>query len=121
MPIKLVGTCFVALALAAASMTAAADQQPDAEVEILKFKFIPQEITIKAGDTIRWTNVEKRQYHSVWFEQAGDPEADQDEEDHHRWANIVVLDLEAKPRSAAAQNRHAAPNAIPSPSAGGIT
>jgi plastocyanin len=44
------------------------------EVEILKFKFIPQEITIKAGTTIRWTNKEKRQYHSVWFEQAGDPE-----------------------------------------------
>ncbi len=76
MPINLVRTCFVALTLAMASMMTAADQQPDAEVKILKFKFIPQEITIKAGDTIRWTNMEKRQYHSVWFEQAGDPEAD---------------------------------------------
>jgi len=74
MPIKPARTYFVALILATASMIAAADQQPDAEVEILKFKFNPQEITIKAGDTIRWTNVEKRQYHSVWFEQAGDPE-----------------------------------------------
>ena len=45
-----------------------------AEVEIIKFQFLPQEITIKAGDTVRWTNNEKRQYHSVWFEQAGDPE-----------------------------------------------
>ena len=44
------------------------------EVEILKFAFIPQEITIKAGTTVRWHNKEKRQYHSVWFEQAGDPE-----------------------------------------------
>lgn len=45
-----------------------------AEVEIQGFKFIPQEITIKAGTSIRWTNNEKRQYHSVWFEKAGDPE-----------------------------------------------
>ncbi len=44
------------------------------DVEILKFEFIPQEITVKAGSTVRWTNNEKRQYHSVWFEQAGDPE-----------------------------------------------
>jgi len=74
MPIKQVRTYFVALILAMASIMTTADQHPDAAVEILKFKFIPQEITIKAGDTIRWTNVEKRQYHSVWFEQAGDPE-----------------------------------------------
>ena len=45
-----------------------------AEVEIIKYKFIPQELTIKAGQTVRWTNNEKRQYHSVWFEKAGDPE-----------------------------------------------
>ena len=31
-------------------------------------------VTIEAGDTIRWTNKEKRQYHSVWFEQLGEPE-----------------------------------------------
>ncbi|MES9843106.1 MAG: plastocyanin/azurin family copper-binding protein [Candidatus Sedimenticola sp. PURPLELP] len=46
-----------------------------AEVGILKFKFEPQVITIKAGDTVRWTNNEKRQYHSVWFEALGEPEA----------------------------------------------
>lgn len=45
-----------------------------AEVSIKKFKFIPQEITIKKGSIIRWTNNEKRQYHSVWFELSGDPE-----------------------------------------------
>jgi len=43
-------------------------------VSIKKFKFIPQEITVKKGSTIRWTNDEKRQYHSVWFEVSGDPE-----------------------------------------------
>ena len=47
-----------------------------AEVTIKKFQFIPQEITIKAGSTIRWTNREKRQYHNVWFEQLGEKEPD---------------------------------------------
>ncbi|WP_456378105.1 plastocyanin/azurin family copper-binding protein [Thiolapillus sp.] len=46
------------------------------EVEIIKFKFLPQEITIKAGDKVRWVNKEKRQYHNVWFEQLGEPEPD---------------------------------------------
>lgn len=46
------------------------------EVTIKKMKFQPQEITVKKGDTVRWVNREKRQYHSVWFEQAGDPEPD---------------------------------------------
>ncbi len=47
----------------------------EAEVTIFEYKFNPQEITVKAGTTITWVNKEKRQYHSVWFEQAGDPEA----------------------------------------------
>ncbi len=46
------------------------------QVDILKFKFIPPEITINKGDTVVWINQEKRQYHSVWFEQFGDPEPD---------------------------------------------
>ena len=46
------------------------------QVEILKFKFIPAEVTINKGDTIVWVNVEKRQYHSVWFEESGAPEPD---------------------------------------------
>ena len=44
------------------------------EVEILKFKFIPETITIKVGDTVRWVNKERRQYHSVWFEALGELE-----------------------------------------------
>jgi len=49
-----------------------------AEVEVIikKFKFIPAEITINKGDTIVWKNMEKRQYHSVWFEKLGEPEPD---------------------------------------------
>lgn len=42
-------------------------------IEVQKFKFIPDEITVKVGTTIRWVNMEKRQYHSVWFREAGDP------------------------------------------------
>ena len=45
-------------------------------VDIIKFKFLPQEITIETGTTVRWTNKEKRQYHSVWFEKLGEPEPD---------------------------------------------
>ena len=46
------------------------------EVAIKDFKFLPAEITVKQGDRVRWTNREKRQYHSVWFEKSGDPEPD---------------------------------------------
>ena len=45
------------------------------EVEILKYKFVPEEITVKVGTTVRWVNVEKRQYHSVWFREAGDEDS----------------------------------------------
>ena len=51
-----------------------ADENP--LVIIKDFKFIPQEITIKRGQTINWENREKRQYHSVWFEASGEEEPD---------------------------------------------
>lgn len=44
------------------------------QVEMKKFKFIPAEITVKVGDTVHWVNQERRQYHTVWFRLAGDPE-----------------------------------------------
>ena len=40
----------------------------DLIVIIQGYKFIPAEITLKKGQTLRWENREKRQYHSVWFE-----------------------------------------------------
>ena len=43
-------------------------------VIIKAYKFIPQEITIKKGQILRWENQEKRQYHSVWFEALDEPE-----------------------------------------------
>ena len=35
-----------------------------------------QPLVIKAGDTVKWVNMEKRQYHSVWFEAEGFAEAE---------------------------------------------
>ena len=43
-------------------------------VVIKGYKFIPQDVSIKPGQTIRWENQEKRQYHSVWFEALGEEE-----------------------------------------------
>ncbi len=55
-----------------------AGEEPGVEhrVVIKDYKFIPAEITVKKGARITWVNQEKRQYHSVWFEKAGDPEAE---------------------------------------------
>lgn len=46
------------------------------DVSIKDFQFLPAQITVKKGTTVRWTNNEKRQYHNVWFEKAGDAEPD---------------------------------------------
>ena len=43
-------------------------------VKMLKYKFVPEEITINVGDTVRWENVERRAYHTIWFKEAGDKE-----------------------------------------------
>lgn len=45
-------------------------------VEIIKYKFTPQEITVAPGTTVRWVNKEKRQYHSVWFKALNEVEPD---------------------------------------------
>lgn len=38
-------------------------------VDIYKKQFVPNTVTINVGDTVIWTNSEKRQYHNVWFKQ----------------------------------------------------
>ncbi len=45
-------------------------------VDIVKFEFTPQQITVNAGDTVIWTNREKRQYHNVWFKALDSEEPD---------------------------------------------
>ena len=61
--------------LSALNFTAFADAEK-LQVIVKDFKFTPQEITIKRGQTINWDNREKRQYHSVWFEASGEEEPD---------------------------------------------
>lgn len=46
------------------------------EVRIEKYKFVPEEVRIKAGDTVVWKSYEKRGYHTVWFKQAGMAESE---------------------------------------------
>jgi len=70
---------YVALLLMMLALTAgtAIAGGADAALVIIKdFKFTPQEITVTRGQTVRWENQEKRQYHSVWFEKLGEPEPD---------------------------------------------
>ena len=46
------------------------------EVEIFRKAYIPQELTINRGDTVRWVNKERRQYHSVWFKALGEEDGE---------------------------------------------
>lgn len=41
--------------------------QQTVEVTIQDYRFSPQEVRIKAGDTVTWVNREKRTSHSVLF------------------------------------------------------
>ena len=66
----------LALLLAVCNQSVFAGGENNLQVIIKDFKFIPQEITIKRGQTINWENREKRQYHSVWFEALGEEEPD---------------------------------------------
>lgn len=46
------------------------------EVLIVDYRFTPPEIHIKAGDSVRWTNQEKRTSHSVLFPEEGGRESE---------------------------------------------
>ena len=54
--------------------TAFAGSEDEVLVIIQNYTFIPQDVIIKHGQTLRWENREKRQYHSVWFEALGEEE-----------------------------------------------
>lgn len=59
---------FFMAACSTAVTQSAADVTTVVEVRMIKFKFEPEQVTIKPGTILRWVNMEKRQYHSVWFE-----------------------------------------------------
>jgi plastocyanin len=40
------------------------------------YAFVPAEVTVKVGTRMRWENRDRRQYHSVYFEQLGDEPGD---------------------------------------------
>ena len=62
------------LVLAFFSFFAQAD--PVVEVRIENYKFVPQEISIKVGDSVRWSNHEKRTSHSMVFPAEGGLESE---------------------------------------------
>ncbi|HRQ57115.1 MAG TPA: plastocyanin/azurin family copper-binding protein [Azoarcus taiwanensis] len=45
-------------------------------IEIRDYQFMPAELTIASGTTVRWENHERRQFHNVYFEQLGDEPRD---------------------------------------------
>ena len=50
-----------------ALVSSAAVAQKSVEVTIRDYRFSPQEIRIKAGESVKWINAEKRTSHSVLF------------------------------------------------------
>ena len=64
------------LVLGLAGLCLPAVAQETVVVAAEKYAFVPPEVTIKPGTKVRWENREKRQYHSVYFEQLGDEPSD---------------------------------------------
>lgn len=52
-------------------------KQEPGKVTVLmyKYRFCPPNVTVKAGTTVRWINVDKRTSHSVWLKEAGKEES----------------------------------------------
>lgn len=59
-PPRLAAALGAALCLAFASARAAT-----VEVSIENYHYVPATVTIRAGDTVRWTNAEKRTSHTI--------------------------------------------------------
>jgi len=71
------------LLLALLSFSAVAQQRVD--VQISGYKYEPAEVHIKVGDSVRWTNREKRTSHSILFPSEGGLESERMFPDEH-WA-----------------------------------
>jgi len=64
----------LSVALAICCVTAWA--QAAGEVRIREYRFSPAEVRVRPGDTVRWTNDEKRTSHSILFTGAGGLESE---------------------------------------------
>lgn len=53
---------------------AAAEEPGVTVVMMYKYTFCPLTVTVPAGSTVRWVNIEKRTPHDTWFKDAGQPE-----------------------------------------------
>ena len=62
---------------AVARFAAAGGTKEPGRVTVLmyKYRFCPPNVTVKAGTTVRWINVDKRTSHSVWLKESGQPES----------------------------------------------
>ena len=72
----------------------------DIIVEIYKKQFIPNEVIIEIGDRVIWKNIEKRQYHNVWFKSSGEEEPDYffpDESYHRQFSQLGNFEYECGP------------------------
>ncbi len=45
-------------------------------VKLYKYTFCPKNLTVKAGTTVRFVNVDKRTSHSVWLKEDGQEESE---------------------------------------------
>ncbi len=65
-----VATVILLAALACSGSLVADD---DTVVVVMRdMAFDPAEVTIRAGQTVRWENHERRQFHNVWFRDLGE-------------------------------------------------
>jgi plastocyanin len=65
------GTLILALTVGFISAAPVLADEP-VVIEIFQYQYNPKEITIAPGTTVRWVNREKRQFHNVWFKEAGE-------------------------------------------------
>jgi plastocyanin len=53
-----------------------AASEPVRTVLMYKYKFCPENVTVKRGEKLRYFNVDKRTSHSVWLKDAGQEESE---------------------------------------------
>jgi plastocyanin len=63
----------VLIALLAMACAGALTADDDTVVVVMRnMAFDPPEVTIRAGQTVRWENHDRRQFHNVWFRDLGE-------------------------------------------------